>query len=474
MKYLIPVLVIGLLWMPGCKSDQKQDTSTTASGPDSTVIKTAEAAFIFCMPLALMDITRLKITNYETPVDGKGGPENQMVHFTKFPDANFKDVVRPNADTYYNTASINLKAEPMVLDVPNTNGRYYLLPMLDAWTNIFNSPGKRTTGTEAATYLITGPKWKGNVPEGMKEIKSPTEMVWLLGRVQVNSAEDGKNVVVPLQNKITLTPLSAYGKPYTAPKGVVSQNLPSGSPNEQLEKMPIADFFNYVNQLMIANPPAEADSAVLVEFAKIGVGPGLTFNANGYDSVTLAALNKIPSEVCNTIKAGVAKGLKPPVNGWSMAFQGVGNFGTDYKLRAAISYAGLGANIPEDAIYPSCAVDSEGQLLNGANKYVIHFEKGQTPPANAFWSLTMYDENGFFIANPINRYAIGDRNSLKTNKDGSIDLYFQNTSPGKDKENNWLPCPTGSFNLLLRIYWPKDEVLNGKWTPPAVQKVVSK
>jgi hypothetical protein len=293
----------------------------------------------------------------------------------------------------------------------------------------------------------------------------------MIGRVQVNSAADGKDVVVPLERKIKLTPLASYGKPFTAPKGTVDPNVSKASPNEQLENMNITDFFNYVNTLMVANPPAAADAPVLAEFAKIGVGPGMKFDPTAFDSITLAALNKIPGQVVNSIKEGMAKGLKPPVNGWSMAFEGVGNYGTNYQLRAAVSYAGLGANIPEDAIYPSCAVDSDGNPLDGANAYVIHFEKGKTPPVNAFWSLTMYDNDGYFTANPINRYAIGDRNPLKTNSDGSLDIYIQNVSPGKDKENNWLPCPKGSFNLLLRMYWPKEEVLKGQWTPPGVQKV---
>ncbi|MBK8829826.1 MAG: DUF1254 domain-containing protein [Saprospiraceae bacterium] len=457
--------------LASCKPAADQSSSQQTTTPDTTIIKTAEAAFVFAMPLALMDISRKKLTNFESPVDGKGGPGNQMVHFTKFPDANFRDVVRPNADTYYNTASLDLSSDAMVLEVPNTNGRYYLLPMLDAWTNIFISPGKRTTGTEAQKYLISGPKWKGTVPEGLEEIKAPTNLVWMIGRLQVNSAEDGKKVVVPLEKQIKLTPLASYGKPYTAPKGTIDPNVPASSPNEQLENMSIVDFFNYVNALMVANPPAAADAPVLAEFAKIGVGPGMKFDPAAFDSVTLAALNNVPRQVVTMIKEGVAKGLKAPVNGWSMEFEGVGNFGTNYKLRAAISYAGLGANIPEDAIYPSCMVDSEGNPFDGANKYVIHFEKGKTPPVNAFWSLTMYDKDGYFTANTINRYAIGDRNNLKPNADGSVDIYVQHTSPGKDKENNWLPCPEGSFNFLLRMYWPKEEVLKGEWTPPGVQKV---
>jgi hypothetical protein len=469
MNKLLFIISIAAFALSSCSSPI--NPSPISPGPDSAVIKTATAAFIYSMPLALMDITRQKGTNYEMPVDGKGAPINQFMISTQFPDAKFRLVVRPNADTYYNAAMLDLSIDAMVLNLPNTNGRYYLMPMLSAYTNVFASPGKRTTGTAAGTFLITGPKWTGKVPDNMKEIKSPTNLVWILGRIQTNSAADGKNIVVPIERKVKLTPLSTYGKPYTAPKGKVDPNLNASTPNLQLENMPIDVYFNNINQLMVGNPPASADAPAIAEFAKIGIGPGATFNLSAYDTITQRALKNIPKKVTDDINEMVSKGLVKPVNGWSIAFKNFANFGQDYQLRAVVAYLGLGANLPEDAIYPSCTVDSSGNLLDGSNKYVIHFEKGQTPPVNAFWSLTMYDNDGFFIPNPINLYAIGDRNKLKSNPDGSIDIYFQVTSPGKDKENNWLPCPKGSFNLMLRMYWPKDAVLNGSWTPPPVKRL---
>jgi hypothetical protein len=222
---------------------------------------------------------------------------------------------------------------------------------------------------------------------------------------------------------------------------------------------------------MVANPPAYADSAAMTKFAKIGVGPGLKFDLSSFDTATQAALKEIPKMVIGYINEILTSGkLNKPVNGWNVAYKGFGNYGTDYDLRALVCYAGLGANIPEDAVYPATAKDSEGNPYSGSNKYVLHFAKGQTPPVHAFWSLTMYNNDGYFIENPINRYAIGNRNPLKYNADSSVDLYFQNLSPGKDKENNWLPAPPGPFNLMLRMYWPADEFLSGNWTPPAVVK----
>jgi hypothetical protein len=471
MKKCILALPIIVAFFTACTSTPTATTSTAPS--KDSVIALAKAAFIYAMPIALMDMTRKKVTNTVKPSNGADlmAPINQLAIATQFPNAKFTSVVRPNADTYYHTGFLDLSGDALVLTVPNTNGRYYLLPMLDAYGNVFSSPGKRTTGTLADTFLITGPKWTGTVPGRMKEIKSPTNMVWFLGRIQVNSEADGIKVVIPIEKKINITPLSAWGKPYTAPDGKVDSLLPKEGPNAQLYAMPIDQFFNYVNNLMGANPPPAMDSSALAKFAAIGVGPGLKFDLSSFDTATQAALKELPKMVIDYMNEILTSGkLNPPVNNWNVAYKGFGNYGTDYDLRGIVCYAGLGANLPEDAVYPASAKDSAGNPYSGANKYVLHFDKGKTPPVHGFWSLTMYNNDGYFIENPINRYAIGDRNPLKFNADSSLDLYFQNVSPGKDKESNWLPAPPGAFNLMLRMYWPAEEFLSGNWTPPAVVK----
>ncbi len=470
MKKCLYVIILFALGFSSCTSTSEK-TGTGTLSKDS-IVSIAKAAFIFGMPVALMDMTRKKVTDIVKAQEGVlKAPINQLVVSTQFPNAKFTDVVRPNADTYYHTGFLDLATDALVLTVPNTNGRYYLLPMLDAYGNVFSSPGKRTTGTMADTFLITGPEWKGTIPAGMKEIKSPTNMVWLLGRIQVNSEADGIKMVIPIERKINIIPLASWGKPYTAPNGTVDPNLPKDGPNAQLFAMTVDSFFNYVNTLMVANPPAQADTAALENFAKIGVGPGLKFELSSFDTATQAALQELPKMVVTYINEILQSGkLSKPVNGWNVVYKGFGNYGTDYDLRALVCYGGLGANIPEDAVYPATAKDADGNPYSGANKYVLHFAKGQTPPVHAFWSLTMYNNEGYFIENPINRYAIGDRNPLKYNADSSVDLYLQNLSPGKNKENNWLPAPPGPFNLMLRMYWPAEEFLSGNWTPPAVVK----
>jgi len=470
MKKCLHLILLIALGFASCTSTPGKSASGTLS--KDSVVSVAKSAFIFAMPVALMDMTQKKVTNIVKLKDGEMmAPINQLVISTQFPNAKFRDVVRPNADTYYHTGFLDLGKDALVLTVPNTNGRYYLLPMLDAYGNVFSSPGKRTTGTMADTFLITGPKWTGTIPPGMKEIKAPTNMVWLLGRIQVNSEADGIKVVIPIERKINIVPLANWGKPYAAPDGTVDPNLPKEGPNAQLAAIPVDAFFNYVNNLMVSNPPAAIDTPALAKFAQIGVGPGLKFDLSSFDTATQAALKEIPKMVLGYFQEMFDKGaMIKPVNGWTVAYKGFGNYGTDYDLRAVVCYGGLGANIPEDAVYPASAVDSEGQPYDGANKYVLHFDKGKTPPVHAFWSLTMYNREGYFTENPINRYAIGNRNPLKFNADSSVDIYFQHVSPGKEKENNWLPAPEGSFNLMLRMYWPAEEFLSGNWTPPAVVK----
>ena len=471
-KLLLTIIVISII-LQSCNSGSNTPASgtTTNTLPGDSVISIAKKAFVYGVPLFLIDLTKKKITNVETPVPGLAAPLNQIFISTSFPPQNQTIIVRPNADTYYAVGFFDLSKEPMVMTVPATNDIYYLLPMLDAYTNVFSSPGKRTGFTKGSTFLVTGPGWKDSIPSGMKEIKAPTNTVWLIGRFQVNSEKQGAEVIVPLEKKISVVPLSAFGKPYTAPKGVVDTSYSKAYPNDQLANISTDSFFNYINQLMIPDPPSVADSAAIREFAKIGVGPGLKFDMNSYDTATQAILREIPKGVVAHINEILKSGAVKPVNGWSVAYKGFGNYGTDYDLRALVAFLGLGANIPEDAVYPTSAIDSSGNPYNGANKYIMHFAKGQTPPVNGFWSLTMYSAEGYFIANPIKRYAIGNRNPLKYNADGSLDLYFQNASPGRDKESNWLPAPSGIFNLCLRLYWPKEEFLSGNWTPPPVKKI---
>jgi hypothetical protein len=371
-------------------------------------------------------------------------------------------------DTLYSFAWLDLSKEPIVLSVPDTDDRYYLMPMLDAWSNVFASPGKRTTGTKAGIFAIVGPDWKGTLPDGVKEIKAPTNTGIIAGRTQANGPADYK-VVNALQEQYKLTPLSSFGKAYTPPKGAVDPKIDMKTPPvEQVNGMNAETFFKRLAALMKSNPPPEADAPMLKKLARIGIVPGRDFDMKKLDPAVAKGLEKSVQAAVAKIGA-MAREIGKPVNGWRILPMNVGKFGTDYDVRAVVALLGLGANIPQDAIYPTVFVDADGKPLTGGKRYVLHFDKGQLPPVNAFWSVTMYNAQSFFVDNPLNRYNIAGWMPLKFNDDGSLDIYIQRDSPGKEKESNWLPAAKEEFSMNLRLYWPKESALDGTWKPPAVQ-----
>ncbi|MCC8955414.1 DUF1254 domain-containing protein [Bradyrhizobium sp. Pear77] len=431
----------------------------------------ATDAYVYGYPLVTMEMTRRIMTNVAAP-EGNRGPMGQFIRAREYPNASFRDVTAPNADTLYTTAWIDVEKEPWVLSIPNMKGRYFLLPMLDGWTNVFQVPGKRTTGTDAQTYAITGPGWSGTLPAGVKEYKSPTSMVWVLGRIYCTGTPEDYAAVHAQQDQFKLVPLSAYGKTYTAPAGKVDPTIDMKTAvREQVNRMDAVAYFTLLAQLMKANPPAAADAPALARFAKIGLVPGKDFDAS---KLKADFAKRIPQVAFDRImlQFKINKDVQH-INGWNFTTK-TGLYGTDYLMRALITAIGLGANRPQDAVYPTSLKDARDDAYDGANKYVIHFDKGHTPPADGFWSITMYDAGYFFVANPINRYSISPRQNLKSNPDGSIDLYIQKDSPGADKESNWLPAPAGKFILMLRMYWPSENapsILDGTWTIPEVKKV---
>ncbi|MGY8666470.1 DUF1254 domain-containing protein [Bradyrhizobium sp. UFLA05-109] len=433
----------------------------------------ATDAYIYGYPLVTMEMTRRVITNVAKP-EGTHAPMGQLIRLREYPNASYRDVTAPNADTLYTTAFFEVDKEPWVLSIPDMKGRYYLFPMLDGWTNVFQVPGKRTTGTDAQTYAITGPGWTGTLPQGVREYKSPTNIVWLLGRIYCTGTPEDYQAVHELQDQCKLVPLSAYGKPYTPPEGKVDPSIDTKmAVREQVNRMDAVAYFTLLAQLMKSNPPAVADAPALARFAKIGLVPGKDFDAS---KLNADFAKRIPEIAFDRImlQFKLNKDVQH-ISGWNFTTK-TGLYGTDYLMRALVTAIGLGANRPQDAVYPTSLKDAHDDAYDGANKYVVRFDKGQTPPVEGFWSITMYDAQYFFVANPINRYSISPRQNLKSNPDGSIDIYVQKDSPGADKESNWLPAPAGKFILMLRMYWPNESgpsILDGTWTIPEVKKASS-
>ena len=459
---LLTVLFVSLATLAGPTQAQEDKAK------EEEAAKLGVEAVVYGFPLVIVDVTKRVQTNVEEPNHSGHAPVNQFSNFLKYPTAAYKDVVRMNVDTLYSFAWLDLSKEPIILSVPDTDGRYYLMPVLDAYTNVFVSPGKRTTGTKAGHFAIVGPDWKGELPDGVKELKSPTNTAMIAGRTQANGPADYE-AVNAIQKQYKLTPLSAFGKPYTPPKGQVDPTIDTKTPPiEQVGKMTAETFFKTLATLLKSNPPPAADAPMLAKLAKIGIMPGEDFDMSKLDPATAKGLEKcVPMALAKLQVAAKKTGKR--VNGWNILPMNLANFGTEYGERAVVALMGLGANLAKDAVYPTAFLDGDGKPLTGKNRYVIHFDKGQMPPTNAFWSITMYNADSFFVENPLNRYNIAAWMPLKYNEDGSLDLYLQKDSPGRDKEANWLPSPEGGFSVTMRIYWPKKSVLDGKWPPSAVK-----
>lgn len=433
-------------------------------------------AYAFLYPLVTMEMTRRIVTNVAAP-EGTRGPMGNLIKLREYPNASFRDVTAPNADTLYTTAFVDVGAEPWIVSLPDFDGRYALFPMLDGWTTVFDVPGKRTTGTGPQTWAITGPGWEGTLPEGVVEYKSLTGLVWLLGRIYCTGTPEDYAAVHALQDAIKLMPLSAWGKEgWTPPAGTLDPHIDMKTPvRDQVNALDAKAFFALGCELMKSNPPAVADAPFLEKIAAIGIVPGQDFD----DSKLNAALvDQIPrlgfARIMLHFKA--SDGDIQSTNGWGFTLK-TGLYGTDYLQRALVTAIGLGANRPQDAIYPTSTGPS-GILpfrhYEGSEKWVLTFAKGQLPPVQGFWSLTMYDENYFFVDNPLNRYSISVRQDPKANADGSVDILIQHESPGADKESNWLPAPQGRFILMMRLYWPDEgspSILDGSWSIPAAKRV---
>jgi hypothetical protein len=425
-------------------------------------------AYLYFYPLLTMDITRKQFTNIEPGKEFGKGPMNMFISVPQYPPANFKGVVRSNFDTLYSIAWLDLTQEPLVIAAPDTAGRFYLLPMLDMWTDVFASPGWRTTGTQAGQFLVTPPGWTGTVPAGLNHLPAPTPFVWVIGRTKTDGAADYA-AVHKIQAGYTVTPLSRLGKSPEAASVKIDPAVDMKTPPKiQVDSMSAADYFAYAAELLKVHPAHITDQPILAQIKRIGIEPGKSFDMDALDPEIKAALQTVPKDA-QALMTWKVPTLARVVNGWSMNTDTMGVYGNYYLKRAIVAQMGLGANLPEDAIYPLNIGDVEGKPLDGANKYVLHFDKGEMPPVNAFWSITLYDPEGFQVGNALNRFAFSSWMPFKTNADGSLDIYFQHENPGKDLEANWLPAPKGGFNLTMRLYGPKPEVLNGKWNPPPVK-----
>jgi hypothetical protein len=433
----------------------------------------ATLGYIYGYPLVLMDVMRAQAIT----------PANQFAHTPALPDDAFRDAASPDVDTLSSRAWLDVGREPIVLAIPDMGRRYYAMQVLDAWTNVFAAPGTRTTGNGRAAFAIMGPGWRGEVPSTVDRMKSPTSLVCLIGRTYTAGVRD-YDAVHALQRQFQLVPLGAWGKSPGTPRGGradvdadvdrdVDVDADVGSdapPVVQVEKLGAGTFFARLARLMKANPPAENDEPIVRRLARLGIAAGAPFDPA-----------RLPASVADAVDGGVAAArarlsgarlltLGNVVNGWRIALD-LGRYGTNYEQRAIVALAALGANLPDDAIHPTADVDAAGLPLGGQHRYLLRFSPGMLPPVKAFWSVTMYGEDQFLVENPIGRHALGDRDPMRADPDGTLDMFIQHDDPGPDRRSNWLPAPAGAFNLMMRLHYPKPPVLEGAWSPPAIVRV---
>ncbi len=433
----------------------------------------AEEGFIYGLPL-VMNYAVMNEFSVDKNSGQYKGPFNHIVNEARV--FTYKDtaVVTPNSDTPYSMLWLDLRAEPMVISVPAVEKeRYYSVQLIDGNTYNYGYIGSRATGSDAGDYLVVGPDWKGEKPAGIKQVfRSTTPFGLTIFRTQLFNPEDMPNVV-KVQAGYTAQPLSAYLKQPAPPAAPKIDFVPANTKGIK------ENFYEYLDAALEFIPVTPRNKPIRDRLASIGIGPGKQFNFKDLSLEHKAALLVAMKEGDDKVDKFLSSGMKN-INGWKVGamFGDEAFFKGDWLMRAAAAKGGIYGNDAVEAMYPMARDDAAGKPLDGGqHNYTLTFAAGQLPPVNAFWSVTMYDgKTQLLIENPINRYLVNSPMlpGMKKNADGSLTLYIQKDSPGKDKESNWLPAPNGPIYLVMRLYWPKESPPSilppgkGTWSPPPV------
>ena len=464
MRNFVSLILSGLILFSSCGCGGS--SSNMANNPD--VWELAKEAYVFAFPLVIMDATKTAGTNTVKPTDKKA-PVNQFLHAKNLATAKFRDVVTPNVDTVYSQLFIDLTDDAVVIHKPAST-RFHSLEVMNAWSDCEQILGTGGDTDDERTYIITGPNFQGDIPDGMTQVKLSTSMGWILGRTICNGDDDLENVYA-IQEQLTAKTLTAYLNNSPMPDGVYNPDYEGLVPINYSLSLSAQDFFDKVNALLVENPAYPADSGVLERISAINVGAGLIFD----DSV----LSDDSGEKWQNMKAATQSELRESIKKYMIqngVFQNYGEpiarFGTAYDYRAIIAIAAFGANPVDIAIYPRADTDNDGSTLTGKNSYILHFSELPPVQSKGFWSMTAYNDDNFLIDNELNRYCINDRSNFVLNDDGTLDVYLQAQRPDDDaKVNNWLPTGTQGFHLYMRIYLPQDRALDpAKWKAPTITR----
>jgi hypothetical protein len=418
------------------------------------------AAYLYGYPLVDM-YKQMHNETHRTDRDQKTyAPVNR---FYRFPDlvepstsGNFR---APNNDTLYYTAWFDISREPLIIHTPDTGGRYFTIAVTNQYAEVFHI-GRRTTGTEEAYFALIPPHWQGELPPGVRAMPTETNTGWLLGRMLVDGPEDF-DAAMALVDRVWLASLSEFAPGRPPP-------LPAEQRADPIDPLDSLAFFQVMNRQLAALPARPGEAALMAMFDAIGVGPASEFDPDALSDATRRGLERALSDAREILEAGKQRTI-PDFNGW-MISKDIGRYGYQYLHRASVVAGGYG-NLPEESLYPATVFDGNGHLLSGDNTYRLHFDKGQTPPVNGFWSLSVYNLDSQLEENPIRRYSIGDRTEgLLWNNDGSLTLWLQHGEVD-DPEKNWLPTPAGHFFAVMRLYEPAQEALTNEYLLPRLERV---
>ena len=456
--FLLPGLAISADPLDKLSPDLKEELAYT----------TGVQAFIYAYPLLHVNHFRYLFNGEKSPK--YNGPANSLNHIRVLESGKNAAAASPNHDTLYTLAFVDL-TEPFVFDVPAMSDRYYTIQLADAYATNFGDIGTRHNKGAAGKYMVVGPDWKGRKPYGVKKIfHSPTTWAMPLIRILVDNENELEQIHM-MQDKFKfkrldgsdVVPLSAASVPSTLEPLAALPSLDSSTP---------ADFWAIINREFTSNPPPPADKELVDQFAVVGIGPGQSVDLSGLDPAIQKGLKravitgmKIVTSFADDITGGAS------INGWGYSQANMGRYATDYLYRAGVTRMGLMANDPIEATYLSLYTDSNGKALSGGNKYSINFAADNLPPAQAFWSITMYDSKTYsLVENSMGRFSLGDRSpGLSLNQDKSLTLYVSYDTTDEEHLSNWLPAPPEGFYLIMRVYIPEDSVVQQTWAPPPLE-----
>lgn len=432
----------------------------------------AADAYVYAYPLVLMDVARRVQTNVQVPdtAFGAGAPVNRFTHMSRPADPLLHGLPYPDVDTLWSLLWFDVSKEPLLIEVPDARGRYYSITLADMWSDVFSAPGSRTAQDGLRVYAIVASDWHGKLPKPAEALRAPTNAGLLRLRVAYRDLRD-LGAAQGFQMAVEATPLSRWGKKTVPPEGHFDVALSRRAPVDQVGEMPAQEFFSAFAELASRYPPHAGDDPVLQRMARLGLAPGQRFDPS-----------RLPADIRAAVEAGALRGqasVRSPMqprprrgDAWRMPDRRLGSYGTDYALRARAARVQLATPLPEDEIVLRAAADSEGRLLDGSFRYEVRFDRGQLPPADALWSMTLYNDRRELYDNAVNLYAVGSRHPLTPAADGTSTVYVQYAPPAGEQLRNWLPAPqSGRFTLMLRMYQPREDAVEGLWRPPSIRRI---